>query len=184
MPNRATIVHGWQGSPDINWFQWVGKELQKLGYTVDIPQMPNADNPKFSDWMETLEALTPNENTLLIGHSLANSLILRYLEKRTAKAKAAFLVAAWDWLMEDIKEYHQTFFETPFDYEAIKAKNIPITIVNSTNDPYIDFEQSKGLAAKLNATFIGIENAGHFNEKAGYTTFPQLFEILKERHHR
>jgi predicted alpha/beta hydrolase family esterase len=177
---RAIIIHGWTGKPTDNWFQWLAKELSSLGYKTETPEMPNSDNPILNDWMETLLSLSPDENTLLIGHSLSNSLILRYLEKPETKAKGAVLVAAWNWLMSDLKEFHQTFFETEFKYDAIKSKKIPIIIVNSTDDPYIDFKKSKDLSHKLDSKFIGIDNAGHFNTKAGYTQFPRLVEIIKE----
>lgn len=180
---RAIIIHGWTGKPEDNWFQWLKDELTKLGYEAETPEMPNADNPRLGEWMEKLSSLKPDENTLLIGHSLSNSLILRYLERPDTKAKGAVLVAAWNWLIEDLREYHQTFFEKDFDYDLIRAKKLPIIIVNSSNDPYIDFERSKNLPAKLGAKFISVENAGHFNTKAGYTQFPQLLEIIKKELH-
>ncbi len=175
---RAIIIHGWTGKPTDNWFQWLKDELNKLGYTAETPEMPNADKPKLSEWMEKLRSLKPDENTLLIGHSLSNSLILHYLEKLETKAKGVVLVAAWNWLIEDLREYHQTFFEKDFDYDLIKSKKLPIVILNSTDDPYIDFERSKNLPIKLGAKFITVENAGHFNTKAGYTKFPQLLEVI------
>ena len=64
--------------------------------------------------------------------------------------------------------------------EQIKNKNIPLVIVNSTTDPWIDFERSKKLAKKINAKFISIEKAGHFMEKDGYKEFPRLIEIIEE----
>ncbi len=82
--------------------------------------------------------------------------------------------------MEDVKKFHRTFFETGFDYESIRRKNIPLIIVNSTTDPWIDFEKSKRLAKKLEAKFIAIENAGHFMEKDGYKEFPRLIEIIEQ----
>lgn len=177
---RAIIIHGWTGSPEENWFRWLGKELKKLDYRVDIPLMPNSDYPNLSEWLSTLKSLSPDDNTLIIGHSLANALIMRYLAEDNSKAKGAVMVAAWNWLVVDLKEYHQTFFETNFDYESIKKKKLPIIIVNSTNDPYIDFERSKNLATKLGSKFISIKDAGHFNKSAGYTKFPKLVEIITQ----
>ncbi len=72
------------------------------------------------------------------------------------------MVAVWDWLMEDNKEFHQTFFERDFDYEALRGRKTPSVIVNSTTDPWIDFETSKKLAVKLDEKFIAIDNTGHF----------------------
>jgi uncharacterized protein len=177
--NKAIIIHGWEETPEGQWLPWVGKQLSEKGWRVEIPQMPNTKMPKLDEWMQKLESLSPDEDTIIIGHSLANALILKYLEKPETKIKGAVMVAAWDWLLMDIKEFHQTFFETGFDYEAIQNKHIPLTIVNSTTDPYIDFEKSKKLASKLNAKFIAIEKAGHFMERDGYKEFPRLIEIIQ-----
>src|SRR3989338_6754660 len=177
---RAIIIHGWEEKPGGQWLPWVGKQLQEKGWSVEIPEMPNTKTPKLDEWMDKLVSFTPDENTILVGHSLANALILKYLEKPEAEIKGAAMVAAWDWLMEDVKEFHQTFFETGFDYEKLKQKDIPLIIVNSTTDPWIDLERSKKMADKLNTKFILIENAGHFMEKDGYKEFPQLVKIIEE----
>ena len=177
---RAIIIHGWEETPQGQWLPWVGEKLQEKGWKVTIPEMPHTKNPKLNEWMETLISLSPDENTVLIGHSLSNALILKYIEKPETNIKGAVMVAAWDWLMEDVKEFHQTLFETGFEYEKIKQKHIPLVIINSTTDPWIDFERSKRMANKLNAQFIPIENAGHFMEKDGYTEFPQLISIIEE----
>ncbi len=178
--NHAIIIHGWEGTPKNEWLPWVGTKLQEKGWKVETPEMPKTKNPKLNEWMEKLESLSPDEHTILIGHSLANALILKYLEKPKTKVKGAVMVAAWDWLMEDVKEFHQTFFETGFDYEAIKKKNLPFIIINSTTDPWIDIEQSKKMTEKFNAKFVTIENAGHFMERDGYKEFPQLVKIIEE----
>ncbi len=105
--------------------------------------------------------------------------ILKYLEKPEMPVKGAVMVAAWDWLLEEVREFHHTFFETGFDYVAIKRKGVPLVIVNSTNDPWIDFKRSTLLAPKIGAQFISIPNAGHFMEKNGYKEFPQLVEVIE-----
>lgn len=178
---RAIIIHGWEEKPTGQWLPYIGEKLQEKGWIVEIPEMPNTKNPKLSEWMKKLESLNPDENTLLIGHSLANALILKYLEKPETNIKGVVMVAAWDWLMEDVKEFHKTFFETGFDYKKLKEKNIPLIIVNSTTDPWIDFKTAKeNWETKLGSKFIGIENAGHFMEKDGYKEFPRLIEIIEE----
>jgi len=126
---RAIIIHGWEELPSGQWYPWVGQQLEKNGWQVDIPEMPDTKNPKLTQWMDTLMSLKPDENTVLIGHSLSNALILKYIEKPQTLIKGAAMVAAWDWLMEDVKEFHHTFFETGFDYEAIKRKTIKGTSI-------------------------------------------------------
>jgi predicted alpha/beta hydrolase family esterase len=104
---------------------------------------------------------------------------MKYLERPEVKVRRVILVAAWDWMLENVRKFHQTFFENGFNYEVIKRKQIPITIVNSTTDPWIDFERSKGLAKKINAKFITVENAGHFMARDGYSEFPLLLKLIK-----
>lgn len=175
---RAIIIHAWEETPNGQWLPWLKKQLEHKGWNVEVPEMPNTKNPKLDKWMDKLLSLSPDKNTALIGHSLSNSLILRYLERPGVEIKSVFLVAAWDWLMEEVKEFHHTFFEKEFDYKAIKQKNTPITIINSTTDPWIDYERSKGLAEKIHAKFIPVENAGHFMARDGYTEFPLLLKLL------
>jgi predicted alpha/beta hydrolase family esterase len=176
---RAILIHGWEEKPEGHWLPWVGEQLKKKGWQVDIPEMPNTKNPKLDEWLAKLESLAPNGNTMLIGHSLANALILKYLEKPNTKIKGAVMVAAWDWLMEDVKEFHETFFESGFDYQQIKEKHVPLIIVNSTTDPWIDIEKAKPMAGKLGAKFVAVENAGHFMDRNGYKEFPQLVTIIE-----
>jgi len=177
---RAIIIHAWEETPSGQWLPWLKEKLVRSDWKVDVPEMPNTKNPKLSEWMNTLLSLSPDEHTVLVGHSLSNALIMRYLERPEAKVKSVFLVAAWDWLMEDVKEFHQTFFENNFAYEAIKKKNIPITIINSTTDPWIDIERSKGMTEKLHAKFVAVKNAGHFMGRDGYTEFPFLVSLLNK----
>jgi uncharacterized protein len=176
---RVIIIHGWEETPEGQWLPWLKKTLENRGWKVDVPEMPNTKEPKLQEWMDTLISLSPENDTVLIGHSLSNSLIMKYLERPEANIKSAVLVAAWDWLMEDVKQFHQTFFENGFEYEKIRKKHIPITIVNSTTDPWIDLERSKKLAGKLNAKFVPVKNAGHFMARDGYTEFPLLVKLIE-----
>jgi predicted alpha/beta hydrolase family esterase len=176
---RAIIIHAWEETPNGQWLPWLKEKLESAGWKVDVPEMPNTKEPKLNEWMDTLVSLSPDKNTVLIGHSLSNSLIMKYLERPEVKVRRVILVAAWDWMLENVRKFHQTFFEHGFNYEAIKRKQIPITIVNSTTDPWIDLERSKGLAKKLNAKFITVKNAGHFMARDGYSEFPLLIKLIK-----
>lgn len=48
----------------------------------------------------------------------------------------------------------------------------------SKNDPYIKLEALQDFAKSINAKEIVYEKAGHFNEKAGYTSFDDLSRVL------
>jgi len=44
----------------------------------------------------------------------------------------------------------------------------------------VSIRKSEHLAHKLNGTVVEIENAGHFNEAAGYRDFPFLLEHMNK----
>ena len=50
MNSVAVIIHGSYGSPDENWFPWLKKELQKIGYKVFVPAFPTPKNQKLGVW--------------------------------------------------------------------------------------------------------------------------------------
>jgi len=177
--NRIIILHGWGGHPEDEWFPWLTKELEMEGWNVQIPQLPNTDKPNKEEWMKVFKSLNPDEQTIVVGHSLSNALILKYLESN--KLKHVFLVAAWDWLFEEVKEFHETFFQDEFNYSKIIESGTKITIINSTNDKWIDFERGKKLASKVKASFMPVSNAGHFMKRDGYTKFPLLLEMIMKQ---
>jgi predicted alpha/beta hydrolase family esterase len=69
MPKRVIIIHGYGGSPEINWIPWLKAELEKQGIAVSVPAMPNTDAPQLSEWLPYLQEVVgePDENTASIG---------------------------------------------------------------------------------------------------------------------
>ena len=176
---KAIIIHGWDQKSEDEWLPWLADKLREKEWEVDLPKMPNAAMPKLTEWMDKLISLNPDKDTVLVGHSLSCSLILKYMERDDATLKAAYLVAAWDYLLPALKKEHITFFKEGFDYEAINNK-ASITILQSTNDPYLDFEKGRELVEKINAIFMPFENAGHFQTKGGYKEFPELLALIRQ----
>ena len=90
MQKRVFIIHGWEGTPDSNWFPWLKNELEKKGFAVAAPQMPNAVCPKMGEWLAYLQKIVgkPDENTFFVGHSLGSIAILRYFESLPDQEKA------------------------------------------------------------------------------------------------
>ncbi len=81
MQKRVFIIHGWEGSPQGDWFPWLKKELETKSFVVEVPIMPDTMHPTLEGWLGHLKKITgePNENTYFIGHSLGVITILRYL---------------------------------------------------------------------------------------------------------
>jgi esterase/lipase len=49
MQKRVFLIHGWEGYPEEGWRPWLKNELEKIGFTVFVPSMPNTKHPKMNE---------------------------------------------------------------------------------------------------------------------------------------
>ena len=185
---KAIIVHGWGGSPEGDWYQWLKKELEKKGFKVLIPEMPETMFPKIEAWVSKLNqaAGEADENTYFIGHSIGCQTILRYLEKLPANKKigGAILVAGWFSLTENTWDENYTqeialpWLETKIDFEKVKEHTDKIIVFLSDNDPYIPLSDFRIFREKLDADVIIENGKGHFSGEDGITKYPAILNKL------
>ena len=178
------IFHGTGGYPEENWFPWLKNQLENLGCNVIIPQFPTPKNQLLGNWLKILETYKKfyNENTILIGHSLGGTFLLKVLEKSDIKIKASFLIAAPIGVLP-IKNYEadKLFIEKfGFNWNKIRSNCKKFFVFHSDNDPYVSLGNGKELSKQLDTNLIFIPNAGHFNTSAGYTQFDGLLEKIKK----
>ena len=184
---RVFIIHGWGGSPSEGWFPWLKKELEKKGYRVFVPAMPNPETPVIAHWVDTLRDLVgePDEHTYFVGHSIGCQTILRYLETlpQEKKIRGAVFVAGWFTLMnleEEEQPIAKPWLETPMDFEKIKRHAQNFFAVFSDNDPLVPPENKEMFQQRLGARVIVEQGKGHFSGDDGITHLPSALEsILK-----
>lgn len=180
---RAIIIHCWGGVPDYCWYPWAKKELEKRDFEVKVPAFPDTDNPKLSEWLPTIKKAIekPDEDLYLIGHSLGNPTIMRYLEtlEEDEKIGGVIMVAGFteDLGFSEIKN----FFEKPFDFSKIKSRvKNGIYAIQSDNDPYVDLRFADILKKKLGAEVIVKHGASHFSGAIeGEKTCSQLPDVIQ-----
>ena len=183
LKKTALIIHGTGGHPKENWFPWLKCELEKLGYTVNVPQFPTPENQTPESWFKVLarykKDFTPN--TLLIGHSLGGAFVLRILEHYPEIIKAVFLVGT-PIGVRPITNWggDQPFIENSFGWELIKSHAKRFVVFHSDDDPWVGIGNGIELAGHLDAEFIRLTSAGHFNAKAGYLKFDLLLKKIIE----
>ncbi len=176
------IIHGAYGNPEENWFPWLKKELEKLNQKVFVPAFPTPENQTLENWMKTFESYKgfADRDSIFIAHSLGVPFVLRLLEKGY-RAKACFFVAGFSsYLGRHFDKLNASFIEKPFNWEKINSSCEKFYIFHSDNDPYVSLDKAEELRRNLNSEFFLIKGAGHFNKKAGYSTFPLLLEKIKE----
>lgn len=188
MNKRIILVHGWGGSPNNDWFPWAKEELEKLNYSVSVPEMPDTDNPQIKPWVETLTRNVGevDENTVLIGHSIGCQTILRFLETlpEDQKADKVLLVAPWGASLTNLDdeeewEVAKPWLETPINFEKVRSKAKTFVAIFSDNDPYVPLEENKKVVEeKLGAMVVIEKHMGHFTQTDKVFELPELLKHI------
>ena len=188
MAKRAVIIHGWEGHPGEAWFPWLKQELEKKGFSVEVPAMPDTDHPKIEAWVPALAKVvgTPDKETFLIGHSIGCQTILRYLETIDAQIGGAVLVAGFFTLNEEMreksgdKEVDTPWLETPIDYEKVKKATENIVAIFSDTDPWVPLENVKMHEERVGAKTIVLKGKGHMGGSDKCFELPEALNAVVE----
>jgi hypothetical protein len=178
------IIHGTEGHPQENWFPWLKEKLETESCRVFVPQFPSPPivPAKLDEWFDVLKKYEHriNEDSILIGHSLGGVFTLRVLEKMNHAVKAAIFTGT-PIGVRPILNYDRdsAFSGFSFDWPTIKTKAQQFIVYQSDNDPYVSLGNGEQLAKALGTELSFIPNAGHFNAKAGFTKFEDLFKTIK-----
>lgn len=182
MKKRVFLIHGWGGYPEEGWRPWLKKELEKRNFEVFIPAMPNTNFPLYEQWINHLQHLIgkPQDNDILVGHSLGCITILRFLEKLKGnkKIKGSVFVAGFT---DDLgfKEL-SSFFVTKIDFPKIKKHCQKFIALHSDNDPYVSLKYGNIFKEKLNGELIIEHNKKHFSGDDGILNLPSALSSVVE----
>ena len=183
---RVIIVHCWSGTPEYAWYPWAKAELEKRGLAVTVPAMPDTDEPELAKWLPALTAAVgaPDEDLVLIGHSIGTVTIMRYLEALPAGQRigqAIFVAGFTDQL--GFAEL-ENFFQRPLDYAAIQPKSARgFVAIQSDNDPFVSAQYGTRLQDELGAELVIKHGARHMSGAAdgeqACTELPELLNVLQ-----
>lgn len=163
---KAVIVHCWGGSPEYAWYPWIKSELEKLGYRVVVPVMPDTDEPRLNGWLSHLKEVIdePNEELVLIGHSIGSVTVMRYLEALEDNQKVGKVVLVAGFTDQLGFKELENFFITPLAYEKIKSKSVRgFTVIQSDNDPFVSERYGQRLHDELDARLVMKQGAFHMS---------------------
>lgn len=172
MLKRIFIVHGWGGSPNQGWLMWLKRELEKRGFAVTAPEMPDTENPKIETWVPHLAKLVgkPDENTYLVGYSIGCQTILRYLEclNESEIVGGAVLVAGFVRvtgleLEQEEKPIIKPWLQKPLDLEKTRRRAKHFVAIHSDNDPFVPLENADIFKRQLGAEVMVKRKIGHFD---------------------
>jgi len=156
------IIHGSFGSPFGNWFSWLQDFIATDGkqvYYLDLGLI--------------------NENTTIIGHSIAPIFISKFLVENKLKVKKLIFVCGFNNYLGINEEYDNVNETMYFDnLEDIKQYANEIICFYSDNDPYVTYEVEKDFADTVATEQVLIPNAGHINSESGYDIFEDIVTYL------
>lgn len=185
---RVFIIHGWEGSPEANWLPWMRRELESRGLQVQVPAMPDTDNPEKEAWVQHLADLVgePDQDTYLIGHSIGSHAILRYLERLPESKKVGGVLsvagwmnlAMWEGRTEEETAIVESWTNPPLDLAKIRKHSRKFIAIFSDNDPFVPLEGNvQAYRDALGAEIVVEKSAGHLTgEEDGRTEYPIIWE--------
>ena len=178
------IIHGSFSSPYSNWIGWLHDFLETDGKQVYVPNFPiGVGYQNYENWSRILKNYLDigliNENTTIVGHSIAPVFISKFLVENNVKVKKLIFVCGFNNYFGINEEYDTVNRSMYFDnLEDVKKYANEIVCFYSNNDPYVKYEAEKDFADKVSTQQILIQNAGHINAESGYDIFEDIVTYL------
>ena len=161
------IIHGSFSSPYSNWIGWLHDFIEDNGKQVYVPDFPiGIGYQNYENWSKLLKYYLDlrliNENTTIIGHSIAPVFIAKFLIQNKVKVKKLIFVCGFNNYLGINKEYDTVNKSMYLDnLENVKQYAKEIVCFYSNNDPYVKYEVEKDFADKIATKQVFIPNAGH-----------------------
>ena len=175
------ILHGIGGKAGEHWEQYLHDAAQKLGLQVLMPQLPGGDRPDRKIWNSLITKMLLNIDPgklIIVGHSLAVPTVLDWLETIDKPLKCLISVSgfAYDYGFE-LNSYYLK--EKEINFTKVKRNLRKAYVLYGDDDPYVTQKALADLALSLQVTPKIYPKGGHLSTRAGFTTFPDLVEIIK-----
>jgi uncharacterized protein len=173
MSTPVLIVPGWGDSGPEHW-QTLWERADPSFRRV---RQRDWDYPIRAEWVDVLEReiRAAEGPVVLAAHSLGCIAVAHCARGGALPIHAALLVAPPDVEHPDFPPVIEGF--TPIPRERLA---FPSVVVASRNDPYGDFERSRGLAEAWGSSFVDAGASGHINTDAGFGPWPLGETLLAE----
>lgn len=184
---RVFILHGYESSPNCNWFTWLKEtiEIESTAAVTIIP-FPDSNHPVLANWLQTLENQLQyiDEQTIFVAHSLGCITLLHYLNQQAIlpRFKALFLVSGFDQPIPNLPQLNPFVVDSlTIDYTKIIATTPVRTVITAKDDGIVPTQLSVDLASHLKASLYKRHSGGHFMQEEGFKTFPLLYYLISQQ---
>jgi predicted alpha/beta hydrolase family esterase len=178
---RASIIHGYGASPEDHWFGWLAARLDAGGVPTTVPALPNPHDPDPARWADAVRADlgTPDENSIVVAHSLGCLTVLRYLRSlpHSWRLGALVLVSGFVDRLPALPEL-DAYIADGCDVEGLSDHIGRLTVIRSDADPYVPPGHTDRLARLLGTSAEIVPGAGHFLASDGITSLHEALEAI------
>ena len=175
------IIHGTFGHNKENWFPWLEEKLRGGGRCeVFNLNYPTPEGQSFESWSKVLDKYKDKitDETVFICHSIGCVFLAKCCIYNKIKIGKAIFVSGCN----------NYYFNPEFDKinrdmytdRILEFKDYCKDVIcfMSKDDPFIKFDALLSFADFVGGKKIIKEHSGHFNAKAGYTTFPEILKYV------
>jgi len=181
---NALILHGTDfentyRQKENNWFPWLKSELEKKGYTVFLPELPQAHDPHILRYWDFLQSFPFNEETIVIGHSSGAAALFALLNKLPQEKKIKLAVSVAGFYKDEGWNCKGLFIDS-LDWNKVKKQSEKIILIYSDDDPYVKPYHAEYIGSKLGISPVLLKGQKHFNLEAGeqWKSFPELLKLI------
>lgn len=179
---RVFVIHGYRSWPGDCWFGWLKRELEKKGFLVVVPRMPNPAKPRLKPWLSKIgqSVGVPDVNTYLVGHSLGVIAILRYLESLKRGEKIGGMISVGGRVLgRTSPKRAASFFKEPIRWRSIRQRCKKAVGLYSLDDPLVSTENGRLLKTRLGAKLILEKRKGHFSRDDKVFRLPSALKAIR-----
>jgi predicted alpha/beta hydrolase family esterase len=89
---NVILMHGKNTNPSEKRYPWLKEAMEEYDIPYIGPKLPDADDPEIQAWVDKLDMLCPDEDSILVGHSRGGVAILRRLEQQDPDVKVTKVI--------------------------------------------------------------------------------------------
>ncbi|MFC0673858.1 RBBP9/YdeN family alpha/beta hydrolase [Brachybacterium hainanense] len=180
-PRRALIFHGYGATPADHWFGRLAEQLGACGISTEIPALPDPGDPHPGRWEDAVRAAlgTPDEQTIVIAHSLGCLSVLRVLRSLPDPwgLGMLILVSGFTEPLPALPELDR-FIAGGCDATRLPGRIDRLLVVRSDDDPIVPPPHTDRVAEQLGVTARVVPGAGHFLAADGVTELPLVRDAI------
>lgn len=163
---RFILLHGKGGSPETNFLPWLKRVLEKRGYAVEAPSLPNASEPNDEEQADFVQKhCTLDEKTAVVGHSFGGIVALRLLERGIKLGRVTLVGTPYSGVFIDKKERPtvSAAVQKGFNAGIIRANAKGIAALYDTDDHAVPLSDGDSFAKELDCYLMKVQGeASHF----------------------